>query len=139
MASTYPLEVVQAERWLNANKNLQGEQLKEAVDKQPWDDSVKSLIATPSVLETMNSKIDWTQKLGSAVIEQQHSDLVKAVLGGNEQRRPPELAALVHVGAGIHQYLHRLKAALTGGELQRRESTPLLGCRLGRRGRWKQR
>jgi Protein of unknown function (DUF3300)/Chaperone of endosialidase len=79
MASTYPLEVVQAERWLNANKGLKGDQLKEAVDKQPWDDSVKSLIATPSVLEMMNSKIDWTQKLGNAVIDQQ-ADIMDAVL-----------------------------------------------------------
>src|SRR5262245_2971099 len=78
MASTYPLEVVQAERWLNANKSLKDDQLKEAVDKQPWDDSVKSLIATPSVLEMMNSKIDWTQKLGNAVIDQQ-ADVMDAI------------------------------------------------------------
>jgi len=78
MASTYPLEVVQAERWLNANKSLKDDQLKEAVGKQPWDDSVKSLIATPSVLEMMNSKIDWTQKLGNAVIDQQ-ADVMDAI------------------------------------------------------------
>jgi len=78
MASTYPLEVVQAERWLNANKSLKGDQLKDAVDKQPWDDSVKSLIATPSVLEMMSSKIDWTQKLGNAVIDQQ-ADVMDAI------------------------------------------------------------
>jgi hypothetical protein len=78
MASTYPLEVVQAERWLNANKNLKDDQLKEMVDKQPWDDSVKSLIAAPSVLEMMNSKIDWTQKLGNAVIDQQ-ADVMDAI------------------------------------------------------------
>jgi Protein of unknown function (DUF3300) len=78
MASTYPLEVVQAERWLNANKSLKEDQLKEAVDKQPWDDSVKSMIATPSVLEMMNSKIDWTQKLGNAVIDQQ-TDVMDAI------------------------------------------------------------
>src|SRR5262249_16518910 len=78
MASTYPLEVVQAERWLSANKSLKGDQLKEAADKQPWDDSVKSLIATPSVLEMMNAKIDWTQKLGNAVIDQQ-ADVMDAI------------------------------------------------------------
>jgi Protein of unknown function (DUF3300) len=78
MASTYPLEVVQAERWLNANENLKDDQLKEMVEKQPWDDSVKSLIATPSVLEMMNSKIDWTQKLGNAVIDQQ-ADVMDAI------------------------------------------------------------
>ena len=78
MASTYPLEVVQAERWLNANKGLKDDRLKEAVDKQPWDDSVKSLIAAPSVLEMMNSKIDWTQKLGNAVVDQQ-ADIMDAI------------------------------------------------------------
>ena len=78
MAATYPLEVVQAERWLNGNKSLNGDQLKDAVDKQPWDDSVKSLTATPSVLEMMNSKIDWTQKLGNAVIDQQ-ADVMAAI------------------------------------------------------------
>ncbi len=71
MASTYPLEVVEAERWVNANKNLKGDALKAAVDKQDWDDSIKSLVAAPSVLEMMSTKLDWTQKLGEAVIAQQ--------------------------------------------------------------------
>jgi hypothetical protein len=39
MASAYPIELVQAERWLEANKNLKGDRLKAEVDKQPWDDS----------------------------------------------------------------------------------------------------
>jgi len=46
MASTYPLEVVQASRWLEQNKNLKGDALKAEVDKQGWDESVKSLTAT---------------------------------------------------------------------------------------------
>src|SRR5437879_2805983 len=54
MASTYPLEVVQADRWASENKALKGDQLKAAVDKQSWDDSVKSLAATPSVLAMMS-------------------------------------------------------------------------------------
>ncbi len=78
MASTYPLEVVQAQRWTESNKNLKGDQLKAAVDKQSWDDSVKSLVATPSVLEMMNSKLDWTQKLGDAVLAQQ-PDVMDAI------------------------------------------------------------
>ncbi|MDE2284120.1 MAG: DUF3300 domain-containing protein [Hyphomicrobiales bacterium] len=78
MASTYPIEVVEAERWLNANKELKGDQLKDAVDKQGWDASVKSLLATPSVLDMMSSKIDWTQKLGRAVVDQQ-ADVMDAV------------------------------------------------------------
>ena len=78
MASTYPLEVVEADRWVKANKNLKGEQLKAAVDKQRWDDSVKQLAATPSVLDMMSSKLDWTQKLGDAVLAQQ-PDVMDAV------------------------------------------------------------
>jgi hypothetical protein len=62
---------VQADRWLTANKNLKEVQLKAAVNKQPWDDSVKALVATPSVLTMMSSKLDWTQKLGDAFLAQQ--------------------------------------------------------------------
>ena len=78
MASTYPLEVVQADRWATENKTLKGDQLKTAVDKLSWDDSVKSLIATPSVLTMMSTKLDWTQKLGDAVLAQQ-PDVMDAV------------------------------------------------------------
>jgi hypothetical protein len=78
MASAYPLDIVQAERWVQANKNLTGDQLKAAVDKQPWDESVKSLVATPSVLEMMSTKLDWTEKLGDAVVAQQ-ADVMDAI------------------------------------------------------------
>jgi Protein of unknown function (DUF3300)/Chaperone of endosialidase len=78
MASTYPLEVVQADRWVRENKNLKGDALKAATDKQDWDDSLKSLVATPSVLAMMNTKLDWTQKLGDAVLAQQ-PDVMDAI------------------------------------------------------------
>jgi hypothetical protein len=78
MASAYPLDIVQAERWLEANKNLKGDALKAAVDKEPWDDSVKSLVATPDVLAMMSSKLDWTEKLGDAVVAQQ-ADVMDAI------------------------------------------------------------
>ena len=78
MASTYPIEVVQAERWLEANKKLKGDQLEAAVAKQDWDDSIKSLLATPSVLDMMSTKLDWTEKLGDAIIAQQ-PDVMDAV------------------------------------------------------------
>ena len=78
MASTYPLEIVQADRWATENKSLKGDALKAAVDKQSWDDSVKSLMATPSVLAMMSAKLDWTQKLGDAVLAQQ-PDVMDAV------------------------------------------------------------
>jgi hypothetical protein len=78
MASTYPLEVVQADRWVRENKNLKGDTLKVAADKQEWDDSLKSLVATPSVLAMMSGKLDWTQKLGDAVLAQQ-PDVMDAI------------------------------------------------------------
>ncbi len=71
MASTYPLEVVQAERWAAEHKGLEGDALKQAIEKLTWDDSVKSLLATPSVLTMMSKKLDWTQKLGDAVLAQE--------------------------------------------------------------------
>ena len=58
---TYPLEVVQADRWAKANKSLKGDQLTAALDKQDWDASVKQLVSTPTVLAMMNDKLDWTQ------------------------------------------------------------------------------
>jgi hypothetical protein len=78
MAATYPLEVVQADRWSSQNSNLQGEQLKTAADKQKWDASVKALVATPSVLTLMSTQLEWMQKLGDAVLAQQ-SDVMDAV------------------------------------------------------------
>lgn len=78
MASTYPLEVVEAARWAKSNSNLKGDQLKQAADKQNWDESIKSLTATPDVLEMMSTKLDWTQKLGDAVLAQQ-ADVMDAI------------------------------------------------------------
>ncbi|HLN40745.1 MAG TPA: DUF3300 domain-containing protein [Xanthobacteraceae bacterium] len=78
MAATYPLEVVEADRWASANKNLQGDALKAAIDKQNWDDSIKSLAATPDVLDMMSNKLDWTQQLGDAVLAQQ-PDVMDAI------------------------------------------------------------
>ena len=71
MASTYPLEVVQADRWTKQNKNLKGDALATALEKQDWDPSVKSLVNFPEVLTMMSEKLDWTQKLGDAFLEQQ--------------------------------------------------------------------
>jgi hypothetical protein len=71
MASTYPLEVVQAERWAKQNESLTGDALTEALEQQNWDPSVKSLVNFPQVLQMMNEKVDWTQKLGDAFLAQQ--------------------------------------------------------------------
>jgi len=71
MASTYPLELVQAARWVKPNKDLKGDALTAALEKQPWDPSVKSLVNFPQVLQMMNEKLDWTQKLGDAFLAQE--------------------------------------------------------------------
>ncbi len=71
MASTYPLEIVQAARWTKQNEKLQGDALTEALEKQDWDPSVKSLVNFPDVLSKMNEKLEWTQNLGDAFLAQE--------------------------------------------------------------------
>ncbi len=71
MASTYPLEVVQADRFAKQNASLKGEALTKALESQSWDPSVKSLVNFPQVLTMMSEKLDWTQKLGDAFLAQQ--------------------------------------------------------------------
>ncbi len=68
MASTYPLEVVQAARFVKANPSLQGPALDDALKDMPWDPSVLSLASFPQVLDMMNDKLDWTQRLGDAFL-----------------------------------------------------------------------
>ena len=71
MASTYPLEVIQAARFAKANPDLKDAALNEELKKQTWDDSVKALVRFPQVLEMMDSQVEWMQKLGDAVLAQQ--------------------------------------------------------------------
>ena len=71
IASTYPLEIVQAARWATKNKDLKGDALTEALEKQDWDPSVKSLVNFPDVLSKMNENLEWTQKMGDAFLAQQ--------------------------------------------------------------------
>jgi Protein of unknown function (DUF3300) len=78
MASTYPLEVVQAARFVKENPNLQGDQLNEKLKDQTWDDSVKSLVSFPQALQLMDQKLEWTQKLGDAFLAQE-KELLDAI------------------------------------------------------------
>ena len=71
MAASYPLEIVEAARWSQANPNLKGDAAVTAVADKTWDVSVKSLVAFPSVLKQLSDHLDWTQKLGDAMIGQQ--------------------------------------------------------------------
>src|SRR6476646_6163587 len=77
-ASTYPLEIIQLQQWMERNKNLKDKALADAVAKQPWDPSVQSLAVTPDVVQRLAGNIQWTTDLGNAFLGQQ-SDVMEAV------------------------------------------------------------
>ncbi|MEA3435556.1 MAG: DUF3300 domain-containing protein [Thermodesulfobacteriota bacterium] len=70
MASTYPLEIVKAERWLEHNKTLTGDALDDALKEKSWDPSIKSLCYFPDVLFAMSDELDQTSELGDAFLSQ---------------------------------------------------------------------
>jgi uncharacterized membrane protein YgcG len=69
--STFPAEIVEADRWVQANPDLKGDALAQAVDQQSWDPSVKALTAFPTVLGNMDKNISWTSSLGDAYYNQE--------------------------------------------------------------------
>ena len=77
-ASTYPAEVVEADRWMLQHSDLEGEKLAQEVNKQHWDPSVKALAQFPSVLANMDKNISWTSALGDAYVNQEE-DVLNAV------------------------------------------------------------
>src|SRR5213595_2119434 len=77
-ASTYPLEIIQLQQWMDRNKNLKGKALADAVAKQPWDPSIQGLVEFPDVVQRMAGNIQWTTDLGNAFLAQQ-SDVMDAV------------------------------------------------------------
>jgi hypothetical protein len=78
VASTYPLEVVEASQWLQRNKKFSGRELINAAKQQPWDPSVQALVAVPDALAELNKDIGWTTELGDAFLAQQ-ADVMNAV------------------------------------------------------------
>jgi hypothetical protein len=78
VASTYPIEVVEAIQWMQQNKNLQGQAAVDAARQQSWDPSVQALVAVPDALEKLNQDIRWTTDLGNAFLAQE-SDVMSAV------------------------------------------------------------
>src|SRR5262245_46614886 len=64
VASTYPLEIVEAARWLGQNSSLKGQALTAAAAKQPWDASVQAMVVFPDVLNRLNGNLTWTSALG---------------------------------------------------------------------------
>ena len=111
MAATYPLEVVEAARWSKANPALKGDAAVSAVKDKDWDVSVKSLVAFPDVLGQMNDHLDWTQKLGDAMLGQQQdvADSVQrlraqAAAAGNLQSTPQQTVSTEGSGDSV-QYV----------------------------------
>ncbi len=78
VASTYPLEVIQLQQWLDKNKNLKDQALADAVKKQDWDPSIQALAALPDVVKLLSENIKWTTDLGNAFLTQQN-DVMDAV------------------------------------------------------------
>jgi uncharacterized protein DUF3300 len=96
-ASTFPEQVVEADRWVQTHPDLKGEALGQAVDKEPWDPSVKALTAFPSVLGNMDKNLSWASSLGDAYYNQQQEvmDAVqvmrqKAEASGNLKSTPQQ-------------------------------------------------
>src|SRR6516164_1136979 len=77
-ASTYPLEVMQLDQWMEKNKHLKDKALADAVAKQPWDPSVQAMAAFPDVVQRMAENIQWMTDLGNVVLAQQ-KDVMDAV------------------------------------------------------------
>jgi hypothetical protein len=77
-AATYPDQITEADKWVKANSNLKGNDLMQAVDKQPWDPSVKALTEFPSVLDNMANNLSWTSALGDVSYNQQ-ADVMAAI------------------------------------------------------------
>ena len=78
VASTFPEQVVEADRWVQSHPDLKGDDLAKAVDQQPWDPSVKALTAFPSVLGNLDKNLSWTSSLGDAYYNQEQ-DVMDAV------------------------------------------------------------
>jgi len=108
MASTYPLEVVEAARWSHDNPSVTGQALQDAVQAQSWDPSVKALTAVPQTLQMMSDKLDWTQQLGDAFLAQQQDVLdavqklrAEAQAAGNLQSTPQQIVTTAPTPIGV--------------------------------------
>src|SRR5208283_3121460 len=78
VASTYPLEIIQLQQWLQKNSTLKGEELTKAVQQQDWDPSIQAMAVLPDVTKRLGDDIKWTTDLGNAFLAQQ-SDVMDAV------------------------------------------------------------
>ncbi len=105
MASTYPLEVVEAARWVSApaNRGLSGDVMTTALQAQNWDPSIKALVPFPRVLEHMSDQLQWTEELGNVFLAQQ-ADVMAAVqslrhdaMAAGNLKQTPQCRCVIHV------------------------------------------
>lgn len=96
-AAAFPEEIVEADRWMQDHRNLQGQKLGDEVNKQPWDPSVKALTEFPAVLADMDKNLSWTSSLGDAYVNSQAGVMSaiqvmrqRAQSAGNLQNTPQE-------------------------------------------------
>ena len=108
MASTYPLEVVEAARWSRENPKMTGQALEDAMQKQDWDPSIKALTAVPETLQMMNDQLSWMQDLGDAFLAQQEdvftavqSLRARADAAGNLKSTPEQKVTRVNRPANV--------------------------------------
>ncbi len=94
IAATYPLEIVKATRWLSTQPGMTSEQALKAAENEPWDPSVRALVAFPPLLTKLNNELEWTQKLGDAFLSQEADVMAtvqrlreKAYAAGNLQNQ----------------------------------------------------
>ncbi|HMF08971.1 MAG TPA: DUF3300 domain-containing protein, partial [Thermoanaerobaculia bacterium] len=78
VASTYPLDIMEAQQWIGKNPDLKGDALTDAAKKQDWDPSIQAMVALPDVMKRMSENIQWTTDLGNAFLAQE-SDVMNAV------------------------------------------------------------
>ena len=111
MASTYPLEIIQADRWLQQHEKLQGDALTAALNKQPWDPSVKSLINFPQVLTMMSEQLDWMTNLGDAFIAQQQDVMATVQTLRAKAQAAGNLATTTEQQVIVEQKVIRIESA----------------------------
>jgi len=109
MASTYPLEIVEADRWVRipANEALKGDALTNALKDKNWDPSILALVPFPKLLALMAEKLEWTEALGNAFLAQQ-ADVMDAVqalrhdaMGAGNLKATPECHCVVQTSGNV--------------------------------------
>ena len=134
MASTYPLEVVQAERWMQQNKTLTDDALDDALKEKSWDPSIKSLCHFPDVLFAMSDKLDQTSKLGDAFLDQNDDVMAtiqelrrKAETQGNLKTTKEQKVIHLSAGGGSGRALDATEQNANGRCAGRRPEGKILG------------